>query len=112
MHHLIGKSFAIVMVPLSIIILLEQIGVYALQLPFDKLLVGAILMIALEIITLIGVIINYKKPSITNMIAVVAFLTPPLIYLGHLFIGYANPSYIPLIMAVTMFGETIYATGI
>jgi hypothetical protein len=112
MHFIISRIFAILMVPLSLLIIIQEIGLFTLNMPVDKILVGAILMLALEAITAIGVIINYKALSMTNIIAIIAFAIPAVIYLGQLYLGFPVLSYIPLILGVTMFGETIYALGI
>ena len=56
-----GKIFAIVIVPLSILIFLEATGIYQLSTPFDKVLIGSILMIALQLTTTFFVKMKYKE---------------------------------------------------
>ncbi|MBI2575692.1 hypothetical protein HYV84_00620 [Candidatus Woesearchaeota archaeon] len=65
---LIGKSFAFVMIPLGLLLLLKQWGFLTLAIPFNILFLSAGLLAALEIITLIMVFWHYGKPSFFNLL--------------------------------------------
>jgi len=65
---LIGKSFALVMIPVGLLLLLKQWGYLSLALPINILFLSAGLLVAIEIITLIMVFWHYGKPSFFNLL--------------------------------------------
>ena len=50
---MLGKIFAVIMFPLSILILLEHFEVFTLNFPIDKLLVASSIMIIFQLINII-----------------------------------------------------------
>ncbi len=50
---IIEKSIAVVMLPLSILIILEEAGIFSFDLFVDKLVIGAILLIGLQVVSLV-----------------------------------------------------------
>lgn len=104
----IGKVFAIILFPLSIIILLEKIELFTIDIAFDKVLIGAFLMILLQIITLIMLNVHHGKPTTMNIITACIFI---IIAVAAIISAITEllPSIIQTIMAVTMFVEALYA---
>lgn len=105
---IIGKSFAFVMFPLSILIILEQLGLYSVTLPVDKMRLGAGLMIALQIITLIMLKVRKEELKIMDIMTAVVFIA---VAIGAVASGILGifPKEIPLILGVMMFVEGLYA---
>ena len=65
---IIGKSFGIALIPLGLLLILEQWEFLPFVVTFNLLLVSSGLLIALEIITLIMVFWHYGKPSFFNIV--------------------------------------------
>jgi hypothetical protein len=105
----IGKIFAVVMFPLSILIILESLGIYSLSLPFDKILIGAILMIVLQILTLVFLRLHTGKLNPMQIITAIVFIGLSAAALYSYFFTMAFKEQIPLILGAVMFVETIYA---
>lgn len=105
----IGKAFAFVMFPLSILIVLEATGAFTLNLPFNKIFIGAILMIGLQLLTLIFVKAHHGHLSFMNIATCVIFMLPAAIYLLSSLFGNFLQTSIPLILGVMMFVEALYA---
>ncbi|MFH1175033.1 MAG: hypothetical protein V1725_07930 [archaeon] len=105
---MLGKILGISLLPFSILIALEELNLFSLTLPFDKVVVGAILMIALQFITIIMLGIHKQGIRTINIITAVVFIIPAVLALFRSFFpGIAQP--ILLIMAVMMFTEGVYA---
>jgi len=107
---IVGKLFAIVMFPLSILIVLEKLGLYTLALPIDidKVLIGAALMIALQVITLIMLKISNEKLTFMNIITGLIFIaTAVAAVLSMQYGSYTKEA--PIVLAVMMFVEALYA---
>jgi hypothetical protein len=106
---IIGKSFAFVMLPLSIIIFLDSIKLYTLNLPFDKVFVAALLMIALQIISFVMSYVTHRGVKFVEIITLVAFSLPAIAYIGSTLAAFDLPSYVPVVLSVLMFVESLYA---
>lgn len=106
---IIGKSFAIVMFPLSILIVLEATDIFKIEFFMDKILLGAILMITLQIITLIMLKSNGGELRIMNLVTAGVFIITALAYIIATIINFDLPSYVPIILGVMMFVEAMYA---
>ena len=102
---LIEKILAFVMIPLSILIFLEQINVFSISFFIDKILIGAILMILLQLLTIIQQKITNGHFGLVTIVTSVIFIMPAGLYLTHLVVSV----YIPLILAVFMLAEALYA---
>lgn len=105
----IEKLFAIVMLPLSILIIMETTGIFSLDLFFDKVFIGAILMIALQLLTLFFVKKHHSSLRGMNIVTFIVLILPALAYI---FSGVFNnflKEQLPLILGVMMFVEAIYA---
>lgn len=102
------KSLAFVMLPLSILIILEGIGIYSLSLPVNKVLIGAILMIALQVSNLIFLKISNGTLTVMNVVTGIVFILPAAAYLFSYFFGYNLYESLPLIVGVMMFIEALY----
>jgi len=106
---LIGKTFAIIMFPLSILIVLETAGIFSIALPFDKILVGAILMIVLQLLTLIFMRIHSANPTLMNYATAGVFMAVAAITLAAGFLSLSFQNAMPMILGVMMFVEALYA---
>ncbi|MFH1409158.1 MAG: hypothetical protein ABIH34_04585 [Nanoarchaeota archaeon] len=104
---LLDKLGAIVIFPLSIIIILEVLGVYTVPLPFDKILIGALLMIAFQVINVAMLGIQNGHVSIMQILTGILLILPPVAYFFQSFIPFG--AQIPLILGVMMFTESLYA---
>jgi hypothetical protein len=105
----IGKAFAIVMFPLSILIICEALGIFSVPLPFDKVLVGAILMVVLQILTLIFMKMHHGSPKIMNYFTAAIFIMVAASALIASFLELPFADKVPLILGVIMFVEALYA---
>ena len=104
---LIGKTFAIILFPLSIIVLLETIGIVAL--PFqNKVMLGAVLMIGLHLTTLVMLQISKHGVRFMNIATAFIFIAVALAALFSSFLP-AFQKEILIIFSVTMFVEGLYA---
>jgi hypothetical protein len=105
----IGKVFAFVMFPLSILIILEALSIFSLNIYFDKVFWGAILMIVLQLLTLLFLKIDHGNLGPMQLITAVVFSLVALLAIFSSSIQLSFSSQIPLILGVIMFVETIYA---
>ena len=106
---LIGKVFAIAMFPLSIIIILESLDGFSLELPFNKVIIGAVLMIALQVLTLIFLKINHGRLGIMQYLTAGIFILAALVAVFSDFVSFLPSDKLPLILGVIMFVEALYA---
>jgi len=103
------KIFSIAMLPVGILIILEEIGIYALNLPFDKVLIGAILLIAMQIINVILLRTQNGTITIMNVVTSIVLIVPAAVYLVSSLFGIFSIVNISLIIGVMMFVEALYA---
>jgi len=106
---LIGKIFAIVMFPLSILIIFEALGTFSLSLPFNKVIIGAVLMIALQLLTLIFLKINHGKLGLMQYITAGIFIAIALVACFSGFVKFLPTDRVPLILGAVMLVEALYA---
>jgi len=108
---IIGKAMAIVMLPLSILIVLESLELFTLNIGFNKVFLGAILMIVLQIITLVMVKVYHGEMSIMNFVTFGVFVIPAATYLLSSLISLSTTmqQVIPLVIGVMMLIESVYA---
>jgi len=100
---------AIAMIPVSILIILEEIGIYSLNLPFDKVLIGAILIIALQLINVILLRTQNGTLTIMNVVTSIVLIVPAAYYIFSSIFGFFSIVNISLIIGVMMFVEAIYS---
>lgn len=106
----VGKLFAIFMFPLSIIIVLEELGIYsvALPIPVDKVVIGAALMVLLQILTIIMLHTDTGGSSFMNYVTAIIFIGSAVgAYFSGMLGFYPKESHI--ILGVMMFVEALYA---
>lgn len=106
--NLIGKTFAIIMLPFSILLLLKEIDLLSFEFPIDIVILGAVLMISLQVLTIMMLHIHNKRPTIMNVLTASIFILIALAAIVFVTTGYL-PSEMPIIMSVTMFVEALYA---
>lgn len=107
---LIGKIFAIMMFPLGILIILESLKVYSLNLGVNKIFIGAALMIILQLITIFMVHTNQKNLSFMNILTAFIFISVAIYAILSVILKFgALQKEIPLILGLIMFIEGLYA---
>lgn len=107
---IIGKTFAIVMFPLSIIIVLEELKIYSIAFPINKIVIGAIIMIMLQLITLFMVNKDMGNLSFMNIMTAIIFIGIAMIAgLINLLKLNIFPKEISIILGIIMFVEALYA---
>ena len=104
-----GKVFGIVMLPISLVILLSELDIYIINLPFDVVLIGAVLMIAFQLINVFLAKAHNGTIGIMQIITSVLFILPALVFLITEFTGIAIIEKINLIVGVMMLAESMYA---
>jgi len=104
----IGKIFAIVMLVLSMLILLEELNIFSFEFPISKIIIGAALMIVLQVITIIMLNVHHSRPTIMNILTASIFILIALAAIISVTTGFL-PKEMPIIMSVTMFVEALYA---
>jgi hypothetical protein len=105
----IGKLFAVIMFPLSILIIAELLGLFSVNLFFDKILIGASLMILLQLLTLLFLRINVGTLKPMQILTASIFMAISAMALCSPYIDVPFKEQIPLILGVVMFVETIYS---
>ncbi len=103
------RILAFVMLPLSVLIILEDLKVYSISLPFDEALAGAALMIALQAVNLALLMIKNKTLTAMNIITGSVFIIPAAAYIFFSVIGKSYIDHIPLVIGVMMLVESLYA---
>jgi len=106
---MLEKILSIAMLPFGLLIILEELGLFTINLFFDTVLIGATLMIVIQILTLISLNIHHKNIRIVNYVTAVVLLIPVAIYLLSTFITVSFQESLPLIIGVMMFVESLYA---
>ena len=104
---IIEKSIAIVMLPLSLVIVLEEAGIYSLSLFVDKLIIGALLMIGLQVVSLVFSVKGQGGVRAMNIVISAVLVIPALIYLIPA-LNFFGES-LSLILGTMMFVESVYA---
>jgi len=102
------KILAIIMLPISVLVVLEATEIFSIGLPFDKLLIGAGLMIVLQIMTLLFLKLHGGELRPINLIIAAVLIFPAGAYLVSYFLAF-NISYLPIILGIVMFVEALYA---
>ena len=104
-----GKVFGIFMLPVSLVIVLAELDIYTFNLPFNVVLIGAVLMIALQVINLFLAKTHNDKLGVMQIITSAIFILPALVFLVTEFTGIVFVEKINLIVGVMMLAESLYA---
>lgn len=107
--NLITKILAIAMLALGILIILEAVGVFTISLPFDKLLIGAFIMIALQLLSIILQVVHRSPIRLINILIFIIFIIPAVAYLLSDYLGQFIENILPLVLGVMMLIEALYA---
>ncbi|MBN2052084.1 hypothetical protein JW756_01150 [Candidatus Woesearchaeota archaeon] len=105
----IGKIFAIAMLPLSIIMVLESLGVFTLDFPFNKIIIASVLMITLQVLTLLFLKINHGRLGIMQYLTAGIFIVVALIATFSDFVSFLPEDKLHLALGMVMFVEALYA---
>jgi hypothetical protein len=95
------------MLPLSILIILEEAGIFSFDLFVDKLVIGAILLIGLQVVSLVFSVKHQGGVRAMNIVIGVVLIIPALIYLIPA-LNFFGES-LSLILGTMMFVESVYA---
>lgn len=106
---LIEKILAIAMIPLSMLIILESMGLYSIWMPIDKGILGAGIMALLQIINLASLKMKNKRLTFMNMLTGSVFILVAAAYFVGNYLGYYQIDSLPVILGVMMFVEALYA---
>lgn len=101
---MVMKLFSLAMLPLGVLIILEQTGMFTINIFIDKVMVGAILMIVFQIIHLFNMKKHNGHISGMNLITSAFFIVPAIIY----FLPIQIPN-LEMILGVMMLLESIYS---
>ncbi|MFH1276522.1 MAG: hypothetical protein ABIH82_05405 [Candidatus Woesearchaeota archaeon] len=111
----INKLLAILMLPVGTYIILEELKIYALNLPVNSLLIGAILMVLLQVLNLVLASANQSGGEETGGVKPITILTsiffilPAAAYFLSLVMIIPLKEYIPMFLGVLMIAESLYA---
>lgn len=105
---IITKVIALVMFPLGILIILGHANLLNISIGIDKVFLGAILMIAMQIVSLIFQKIVNGNFSIMSLITSVIFLGTAAAALLSSYLPSPIQSVLPLILGVMMIVEGLY----
>jgi len=97
------------MIILGVLVILEIFNVFSLALPFDKVLIGAGLMILFQIVNIIMMRIESGGVEPVHMITAVVFAAPAAAYIVSVFLVPFLTESLPMIVAVLMIAEGMYA---
>jgi hypothetical protein len=106
---ILEKSMALVMLPLGILIVLEELGIVSLNILFDKALIGAVLMIVFQVINLILSKVQNNVLTFMTVITGLIFIIPASYYIVSFFFGLYTIPLFTMILAVMMSVEALYA---
>jgi len=106
---ILEKIFSAVMIPIGILIILREIGVYSLSLPVDIVLIGAILIISLQLINVILLRTQNGTITVMNVVTAAVLIIPAAFYIFSSIFGFFSIENISLIIGVMMFVEALYA---
>lgn len=109
--RIVTLILAIVMLPLSLIILINELTPYTLNIPIkiDLLLIAAILMIVLQLLNLVFLMMNNAALRPMNIVLLIVFIIPSSLYFLEFFLSISFLDVLPLVMAIMMFVESLYA---
>jgi hypothetical protein len=105
------RTIAYILAGIALIMLLNEIEIYSLNLGFDKILVCAILIFLFQVILIISFAYQPKRMKSSDIFGLVLFPIPPIIYIAIFYFGFPFVSHIQLIVVLTLFVESIYALG-
>jgi hypothetical protein len=105
----IEKIIAAVMFPLALLIIIEEFGFFSVLTFFDKTLFVAVLMIALQLVTLFFLNSMHQNLRTINMVSFVLLILPSLFYLLSMFVSISFKNSLPLMIGVMGFVEALYS---
>jgi hypothetical protein len=105
---MLNKIFALLLIPLSIIIALKFFQVYNVPMFYEisYAMLGAIVMIIFEIVALMRYHLQKEDKKLSGIIIPSVLLIPVLLFFGQVFFPISN--FIDLVLACVMFTEGLY----
>lgn len=105
----INKIIAIIMLPVAVLVLLGKLGIFSLSLGLDTILIGAVLMILLQAISMF---IQYKTNSHISFMSIITgilFISTAFGAIFSSFLPSVFQDYMPVFLGVMMLVEALYA---
>ena len=104
----IEKIISVAMLPLGVLIILERFDVFSISLPVNKIILGAALMIVLQLVTTISIHGHNGKPSVMSNVTRGIFMIIAIAAIIFQVTGKFT-SEVPLILGIMMIVEALYA---
>ena len=107
----ITKILSVLLLPLGLVSIAQATGIYTFDIGFDVILIGAALMILIQLMTLFIVHKEHghEHISLMNILSFIVFAGVAGYYIISLFAGLDMWQPLPLILGVMMFLEGMYA---
>ena len=83
-------------------------GLWNVELTINKILLGAAIMIVLQLITIIMLYIHHKRPTMMNFVTAIIFISVALIAILNIILN-IFPKEVYVVLGVMMFVEALYA---
>lgn len=103
------KVLAVVMLPLSILVILTSVNIKLLNLPFNLTFLGVIIMIIFQILNFVFIKMFNEEIHLMQIITGFIFIIPAVAYLISIFTTPILPGYLEVILGTTMCAESLYA---
>jgi len=105
----VDKIIAVFTVAIGFLIILDAVGKYTVDLPLDIVLIGAIALVASQIINLI--LLKVHNGTITSMqiITHIIIIIPAIAYLATYFVTIPYVEQLPLVLGIVLILESLYA---
>jgi len=103
----VGRIFALVMIPLAILVILEELNMFTLSLFFDKVFIVSVLIIALQIYSIISLVGAGGGLRFINILLFLIFIAPAVAYILRGLVGTWEP--LALIIGIITLVEALYA---
>ena len=104
----INKIIAILMLPVSLLLILEGLRIFNLELSLDKVLIGSILIIILQILNMNNAKQHNSEVRPISALLAIVFIIPGLAYIISLFVNIGMYDW-STILGIMMLTEALYA---
>jgi hypothetical protein len=102
------KTLAFLLFPLGLLIIIEELGFFSFNI-FDKVLIGSIIMIVMQTISLFSVQKHNEHVTHMNYVTYFFLILPCSLYLLSFNINFGFTQFLPLMIGTMMFVEALYA---
>ena len=102
------RPVAWIMLPISLLIILEALGIWSFRTSFDKVLIAAIAVFIFHGISLAMVMMQRSSASFLENFTNIIFVIPAVLYLLSKYIGWTPIDRIPLILGIMLLVESLF----